>query len=217
MSLKLYGYWRSSASYRVRIALNLKQLDYEYIPVHLVNNGGEQKSDAYQSLNPSQLVPTLLDEDADVTLSQSLAIIEYLDEKYLANAELLPKHAQDRARIRMLAQDMACDAQPLANLRVLNKLSADFAASDEQVKEWVQHWLSQSFESLTAKLDTRAGKFAYGYTVTLVDLCIVPQVYSAVRFGVDMKKYPLIQKIYQNCMTIDAFQRAAPEKQIDAP
>lgn len=216
MSLKLYGYWRSSASYRVRIALNLKQLDYQYIPVHLVKNGGEQQSDNYQNLNPSKLVPTFVDDDADITLSQSLAIIEYLDEKYPQHTALLPKHAQDRARVRMLAQDMACDTQPIANLRVLNKLKNDFNATDQQVKDWVQHWLIQGFTSLSSKLETRAGKFAYGFQVTMVDLCIVPQVYSALRFGVDMDAFPLIQKIYNNCMELEAFKQAAPENQIDA-
>jgi maleylacetoacetate isomerase len=216
MSLQLYGYWRSSASYRVRIALNLKQLDFEYIPVHLVKNGGEQLSVDYQRLNPSKLVPTLVDVDADVTLSQSLAIIEYLDEKYPDKCQLLPEHAQDRARVRMLAYDMACDTQPLANLRVLNKLRKEFSASDEQVKQWVQDWLSDSFSALSKKLETRASKFAYGYQVTLVDVCIVPQVYAALRFGVDMSSFPIIEKIYDNCMALDAFAQAAPEKQVDA-
>jgi maleylacetoacetate isomerase len=216
MSLKLYGYWRSSATYRVRIAMNLKKIDYEYIPVHLVKDGGQQHSADYQRLNPSKLVPTFVDEDADVTLNQSLAIIEYLDEKYPNDCELLPKHAQDRARVRMLAYEMACDTQPLANLRVLNRLKSEYNAGDKQVKQWVQHWVNEGFTALTKKIDTRAGKFAYGYQVTLADLCIVPQVYNAVRFGVNMSDFPLIEKIYNNCMELDAFTRASPENQIDA-
>ncbi|MFC4699858.1 maleylacetoacetate isomerase [Glaciecola siphonariae] len=216
MSLTLHGYWRSSASYRVRIALNLKQLDYEYVPVHLVNNGGEQKSDAYQRLNPSKLVPTFVDSDADITLSQSLAIIEYLDEKYPEPCLLMPKHAQDRARVRMLAYDMACDTQPLANLRVLNRLKSDFDADDAAVKAWVQHWVTEGFNGLSKKIETRAGKYAYGYQVSLADICIVPQVYNALRFGVDMTAFPLIHKIYKNCTSLDAFAQAAPENQPDA-
>ncbi|WP_371192776.1 maleylacetoacetate isomerase [Glaciecola sp. SC05] len=216
MSLKLYGYWRSSASYRVRIALNLKQLDYEYIPVHLVNNGGEQKSEEYQRLNPSKLVPTFVDDNADITLSQSLAIIEYLDEQYPEHIQLLPKHAQDRARVRMLAQDIACDIQPVTNLRVLNKIKLDHHASDEQVKQWVDYWVTEGFKALSAKIKTRAGKFAYGYQVSLADICIVPQVYNAQRFGVDMSAFPMIQKIYNNCLALEAFQNASPENQSDA-
>lgn len=216
MSLKLYGYWRSSASYRTRIALNLKQLEYEYIPVHLVKDGGQQKSAEYQTLNPSKLVPTFVDEDADITLSQSLAIIEYLDEKYPEHCELLPKHAQDRARVRMLAYEMACDTQPLANLRVLNLLKDQYDANDDQVKSWVQHWVNEGFTALSKKIETRAGKFAYGYQVTLADLCLVPQVYNALRFGVDISAFPLIEKVYNNCMALEAFALAAPEKQVDA-
>ncbi|MBT1450877.1 maleylacetoacetate isomerase [Glaciecola sp. XM2] len=216
MSLKLYGYWRSSASYRVRIALNLKQLEYTYIPVHLVNGGGEQNSDDYQRLNPSKLVPTLVDDDADITLNQSMAIIEYLDEKFPDISPLMPKHAQDRARVRSLSQDIACDTQPLVNLRVLQQLKSEYGASEEQVRKWVQHWANRTFAALSKKLETRAGKFSYGYQVTLIDLCLVPQVYSAIRFGVDMQEFPLIDKIYKNCLALEAFAQAAPEVQIDA-
>lgn len=217
MSIKLYGYWRSSASYRVRIALNLKDLDYTYVPVHLIADGGEQHSDDYQRINPGKLVPTFVDEDADITLNQSMAIIEYLDEKYPDTNLILPIHSQDRARVRALAQDIACDTQPLVNLRVLNQLKQEFTATDEQVKAWVQHWVNQSFTALSKKLETRAGKYSCGYQVTLADLCLIPQVYGALRFGVDMQPYPLIQKIYDNCMALDAFIKAAPEHQSDAP
>lgn len=216
MSLKLYGYWRSSATYRVRIALNLKQLNYEYIPVHLVNDGGEQNSEVYQQLNPSKLVPTLVDENMDVTLHQSLAIIEYLDDKFPSDVMLLPAHPQDKARVRMLAYDIAADLQPITNLRVLNKLRGDYNASDEQINHWVRHWIDGSFNALTTKIQSRAGKFAYGYQVTMADLCIVPQVYNALRFGVEMSDYPVINKIYHNCNELDAFERAAPENQVDA-
>ena len=216
MSLKLYGYWRSSASYRVRIALNLKGIKYEYIPVHLVNNGGEQRSEAYQLLNPSMLVPTLVDDDSDITLNQSLAIIEYLDEAYPDINALLPQHMVDRAWVRMLAQDIACDVQPLANLRVLNKLKMDFNADDNAAKRWAFDFIIGGFEALEKRLVTRAGKYAYGYAVTLADLCIVPQVYNALRFNVDMNQFPTINKVYLNCQRLEAFINAAPENQIDA-
>nr|WP_136249901.1 maleylacetoacetate isomerase [Ningiella ruwaisensis] len=216
MSLKLYGYWRSSASYRVRIALNLKALDFEYVPVHLVKNGGEQKSETYQQLNPSKLVPTFVDTDADIMLNQSLAIIEYLDEKYPKPNRLIPEHAQDRARVRMLAYEIACDTQPLANLRVLNKLRDEFNADDDAVKSWAKYWIEEGFTALERKLETRAGKFAYGYQVTLADVCIVPQVYNALRFGVKTEQFKLISKIYDNCLALEAFEKAMPENQADA-
>lgn len=216
MALKLYGYWRSSATYRVRIALNLKGIEYEYIPVHLVKDGGEQKSEAYQQLNPSKLVPSFVDDDADITLNQSLAIIEYLDEKYDSDINLIPKHKLDRARVRMYAQDIACDMQPVANLRVLQKLKSDFSADDAAVANWVKYWVEDGFEALSRKLENRAGRYAYGYDVSLVDVCLVPQVYNALRFGVDMSRFPLIEQIYNNCQSLDAFINAAPENQPDA-
>lgn len=216
MSLQLHGYWRSSATYRVRIALNLKGLDYEYIPVHLVKDGGEQRSEHYQSLNPAMLVPTFIDDDEDITLTQSLAIIEYLDEKYPNDHALLPKHTLDRARVRMLAQDIACDTQPIVNLRVMQALKSEYKANDDQTKAWAKHWISVGFTALEKRLKTRAGQYAYGYCVTLADICIVPQVYGALRFGVDMTQFPLIHKTYQNCQQLQAFIDAAPENQIDA-
>ena len=216
MSLKLYGYWRSSATYRVRIALNLKQLAYEYVPVHLVKDGGEQRSAEYQRLNPAMLVPSFVDEDRDLTLNQSLAIIEYLDEMYPENCKLLPEYKSDRARIRMVAQDIACDIQPVANLRVLNSLKKDFGASDDAVKNWCQNVIENGFAALEKRLQTRSGKYAFGYDVTLADVCLVPQVYNALRFGVDMQAFPLINKVYDNCQMLDAFIQAAPENQPDA-
>ncbi|MGB3727001.1 MAG: maleylacetoacetate isomerase [Glaciecola sp.] len=216
MSIKLYGYWRSSASYRVRIALNLKQIQYEYIPVHLLKEGGQQRTEDYQRLNPAMLVPTFVDDDEDVTLNQSLAIIEYLDEKYPDTPTLLPKHTLDRARVRMLAQDIASDMQPLINLRVLQKIDAEFSAGDSGKQKWAHDWICKGFSSLEKRLATRAGKYSYGYDVTLADVCLVPQVYSAKRFGVNMADYPLINKIYQNCEALPAFMDAAPDRQIDA-
>ncbi len=216
MNIKLHGYWRSSASYRVRIALNLKQLEYEYIPVHLVNNGGEQKSEAYKRLNPSMLVPTFIDEDEDITLNQSLAIIEFIDEKYPSESPFLPKDVLDRARIRMLAQDIACDIQPVTNLRVLNKLKNDFQADGKTIIKWSHDVIYAGFEALEKRLLTRAGKFAYGYSVTLADICLVPQVYNALRFEVNMEHFPIIDKVYKNCQALEAFVLAAPENQSDA-
>ncbi|AWL11343.1 Maleylpyruvate isomerase [Saliniradius amylolyticus] len=216
MSLKLYGYWRSSASYRVRIALNLKQLDYDYVPVHLVKDGGEQHLTSYQQLNPAELVPTFVDEDEDVILNQSLAIIEYLHERYDSGEELLPEHRLDRARVRALSYDLACDVQPLVNLRVLQQISADFNADDEHKAAWARNWNQRGLSAVEKRLQTTAGKYCFGFDVSLADICLVPQVYNAMRFKVDISAYPLIEKIYHNCLELDAFERARPENQPDA-
>jgi len=216
MSLKLYGYWRSSASYRLRIAMHLKQLDFDYLPVHLVKDGGEQRSNAYSSMNPSMLVPTFVDDDEDIVLNQSLAIIEYLDDKYPNTLALLPTDALDKARVRALAQDIACDIQPVTNLRILQSLTSDFDASSEQTQAWCVKWIELGFSALEKRLATRSGKYCCGYDITLADVCLVPQVYNALRFKVDMPRFPLIQKIYHNCNELEAFQKAKPEAQTDA-
>lgn len=216
MSLKLYGYWRSTASYRVRIALNLKGVDYEYIPVHLVNNGGEQHQDAYKQLNPNRLVPTFVDDQEDVILNQSMAIIEYLDERFGGKERLLPAHATERARVRALAQDIACDIQPLGNLRVLNALKENYELTQPQAFAWAADWIRKGFDGIEKRLATQAGKYCFDFDVTLADVCLVPQVYNAQRFGVDMSGYPLITKIAKNCNELEAFIAAHPDNQPDA-
>lgn len=211
--MKLYGYWRSSAAYRVRIALALKGVDYQSIPVHLVKNGGEQHQAAYQVLNPAELVPTLVDEE--LTLNQSLAILEYLDARYPEPA-LLPADAAQAAQVRALALDIACDIHPLNNLRVLQYLTGPLGLSEQQKTEWIHHWLATGFQALEQRLAETAGKFCIGDKVSLADLCLVPQVYNALRFQLDMSPYPVMMAIYQHCNQLDAFQQAAPEAQPDA-
>ena len=215
MSLSLHGYWRSSATYRVRIALNLKQLDYQYFPVHLVNNGGEQNAEKYLRLNPSALVPSFVDDDEDFILNQSMSIIEYLDDKYPEPVKFMPEHALDKAMVRAVAQDIACDIQPLANLRVLNALE-EFGCQSDQRTVWATKWIEKGFHAIEKRLHTRAGKYCFGFDVTLADIVLVPQVYNAERFGVDMSSFPLISKIAENCRQLEAFERAAPENQPDA-
>jgi len=211
--MKLYGYWRSSAAYRVRIALNLKQLRFDNVPVHLVKDGGQQHTDAYKALNPAELVPTFTDDD--VSLNQSLAIIEYLEEVYPEPA-LLPENAADKAIVRALALDIACDMHPLNNLRVLQYLTGPLALNDAQKIEWIQHWLKAGFSALEQRLAKTCGQFCVGDVVTLADLCLVPQVYNAERFALDMTPYPQISRIYHNCKQLAAFALAAPEQQPDA-
>ena len=211
--MKFYGYWRSSAAYRVRIALNLKQLSFENLPVHLVKNGGEQHSDSYKALNPAELVPTLV--DSDISLNQSLAIIEYLDEMYPQPA-LLPQEPAAKAKVRALAQDIACDIHPLNNLRVLQYLTGTLALSETQKQEWIIHWLHTGFAALNKRLSLTAGQFCFGNDITLADLCLVPQVYNAQRFSLDMQSYEHINNVVHHCNQVAAFALAAPEQQPDA-
>ena len=211
--MKLYSYFRSSAAYRVRIALNLKGLPAEIVPVHLVKNGGEQHSAEYCQLNASELVPTLIDDT--FALSQSLSILEYLDEKYPEPA-LLPKQIQQRALIRAFSQNIACDIHPLNNLRVLQYLQNVFALSEGEKSTWYKHWIELGMRSLEAQLTESNGQFCFGEQATFADCCLIPQVYNAKRFNIDVSAFSKIESIYQHCMTLDAFQQAAPEAQIDA-
>lgn len=211
--MKLYSYFRSSAAYRVRIALNLKSLATEIIPVHLVKNGGEQHSDAYRQINPSELVPTLIDED--FTLSQSMSILEYLEEKHPETA-LLPEDLQQRALIRAFCQSIACDIHPINNLRVLQYLQRNLKISDAEKDQWYAHWIQLGMQSLEAQLQQSNGQFCFGERPTLADCCLIPQVYNAKRFNIDLSAYPKIEAIYQHCLTLPAFLQASPEAQIDA-
>lgn len=209
----LYGYWRSSAAYRVRIALNLKQLSYQQKSVHLVNNGGEQHSSEFKALNPNELVPVLV--DGDIQLNQSLTIIDYLDEQYPQRL-LIPASGVERYLVKSLAQDIAVDLHPLNNLRVLQYLSRELNASDEQKQEWYRHWIARGFEAFEQRLRDSHGLYCVGDSVTLADVCLVPQVYNAKRFNVDLSRYPTIELVTGSLNQLDAFQDALPERQPDA-
>jgi maleylpyruvate isomerase len=213
--MKLYSYFRSSASYRVRIALNLKGLPYEYAAVHLLRNGGEQLTPEYRRVGPDGIVPVLVDDD--LVLRQSLAIIEYLEETH-PNPPLLPNTPGDRAYVRAIALQIACEIHPLDNLRVLKYLKHELGVADEAKDAWYKHWVRNGFDVLESMLagDPRTGKFAYGETPTMADLALIPQVFNAQRFKIDMQPYPTIQRIYDEAMRHDAFVRAAPEQQPDA-
>ncbi|WP_431820539.1 maleylacetoacetate isomerase [Burkholderia sp. F1] len=213
--MKLYSYFRSSASYRVRIALHLKQLPFDYMPVHLLRDGGQQLKDEYRTLSPDSLVPTLVDGDA--ALQQSLAIVEYLDETH-PEPPLLPKEPIDRAYVRSIALQIACEIHPLNNLRVLKYLKHMLQVPEEAKNDWYRHWIEAGFETLEARLanDPRTGKLCFGDTPTLADICVVPQVFNANRFAIDTSRFPTIQRIHDHAMTLDAFKAAAPGAQPDA-
>lgn len=213
--MKLYSYWRSSASYRVRIALNLKALSYDIVPVHLVKNGGEQLSAEYRQLNPDGLVPVLADDAA--VLTQSLAIIEYLDEAH-PEPPLLPKTALDRAYVRGIALSIACDIHPLNNLRVLRYLVRNLKAGEDEKNAWYRHWCEQGLAALEATLakDNRIGRFCFGDTPTLADCCLVPQVANAQRMNCDLSGMPTVMRINDACLALEAFEKAAPANQPDA-
>ena len=213
--LRLHGYWRSSASYRVRIALEYKGLDFEYVPVHLVRSGGEQYSPDYRTLNPQSRVPAL--ESPDGVLTQSMAIMEWLDEAYPEPA-LLPRNPGERARVRALAQIMVADVQPLQNISVTRFLQSTLKVDDAALQVWLREWVGRgmrAFEEMLAQAPP-LGDFCVGNTPTLADVCLVPQCYSSRRFGVDPGAYPRIAHIERACAELPAFQRAAPERQPDA-
>ncbi|HZX28584.1 MAG TPA: maleylacetoacetate isomerase [Telluria sp.] len=213
--MKLYTYFRSSAAYRVRIALNLKGIAYEPAFVHLLKEGGQQLQDAYRAVNPERLVPCL--QDGDATISQSLAIIEYLDETH-PEVPLLPSDPLGRARVRSLAQMVACDIHPIDNLRVLRYLVNELKVSEDAKNEWYRHWIREGFAALETRLarDAQTGRFCHGDTPGLADCVLVPQIFNARRLNVDMAPFPTIVRIDEACMALPAFQAAQPSQQPDA-
>jgi maleylacetoacetate isomerase/maleylpyruvate isomerase len=213
--MKLYTFFRSSAAYRVRIALNLKGLAYEAVPVHLSRGGGEQLAPAYRKLNPQSLVPVL--QDGERALTQSLAIMEYLEEVYPL-PPLLPKNPAARALVRSLALAIACEIHPLNNTRVLNYLSGPLGLNDDAKRTWYHHWIALGLGAFEARLagDREAGSFCHGDAPGLADCCLVPQLANARRFNCDVSPYPTLLRIDKNCQALDAFRRAAPDQQPDA-
>jgi maleylpyruvate isomerase len=213
--MKLYTYFRSSAAYRVRIALNLKGIGYDAVPVHLLKDGGQQRQEEYRKINPSGLVPAFQDER--ITLTQSVAIIEYLDERFPA-VPLMPQDLAGRAKVRELTQIIACDIHPLNNLRVLRHLVHELKLSEEAKNEWIRHWIREGLASLEAHLarDPAAGPFCHGTAPTMADCFLVPQVFNAQRFDIDIAAYPNVERINALCVDLPAFAAAHPSKQPDA-
>ncbi|HSU63993.1 MAG TPA: maleylacetoacetate isomerase [Burkholderiales bacterium] len=212
--MKLYTFFRSSAAFRVRIALNLKGLAYEAQPVSLPK--GDHRKPDYARVNPQALVP-MLELDDGTRLNQSLAIIEFLDEKY-PQPPLVPKDALGRARVRSLALLIACEIHPLNNLRTLNYLRKDLGLLEEQVHAWYRHWIAEGLAKLEAELaqPPGTGRFCHGDAPTMADCCLVPQIFNAKRYKSDLAPYPIAMSVFEQCMKLEAFDRAQPSKQPDA-
>ena len=213
--MKLYTYFRSSAAYRVRIALNIKGVTYESVPVHLLRNGGEQHTEEYRRLNPQELVPTLVDDSA--VLQQSLAIIEYLDELF-PQPPLLPRHAVGRAHVRAMVLLVACEIHPLDNTRVLGYLKNTLAQSESAIDAWYVHWIHHGFVALEqlVAMHSSSEHHCYGDTVSMADIYLVPQMANARRRNMDLKDFPRLIAIDEHLRSLPAFERAAPERQPDA-
>lgn len=213
--MKLYDYFRSSASYRVRIGLHLKGLAFESVPVHLIRDGGEQLKPEYRAVNPSALVPSL--QDDGTTITQSLAILEYLDEMH-PMVPLLPRDALGRARVRSLALAVACDIHPINNLRILRYLVKEAGLTEEAKNAWYVHWVQEGFAALETQLagSPDTGRFCHGDSPTMADCVLVPQVFNAARFNIDFTPYPVIARIDAACRELPAFIAAHPSQQSDA-
>lgn len=214
--LRLYSYWRSSAAYRVRIGLNLKGLRHDILPVHLLRDGGEQHSDAFAAANPQKLIPVL--QHGERMLRQSLSILEYIDEIW-PSPPLLPAVARDRQRARALAQLIACDVHPLNNLRVMRYLDDTWGMPQPERDEWTRHWMVEGLRAFEETLSDHpsTGTFCEGELPTIADCCLIPQLYNAHRFGVDLQSYPTMLRIEAACLALPAFDAARPERQPDAP
>ena len=211
--IKFYGYFRSSAAYRCRIAFNLKNIEYDFIPIHLRKDGGQQNSPEFKKINPQSLLPSI--EDNGFILSQSLAIIEWLDDKY-PMPNLLPKDINLRAQARAFAQSIACEIHPLQNLRVQNYIKDEFNQDDKKVSNWLKRWLGgglKECEEIIKK--SKNFDFCFGDQPTIADLCLVPQIFSEQRFNIDLSDMPKLTSIYNNCSQLDAFKEAHPSKQPD--
>ncbi len=212
--IKLYSYFRSSSSYRVRIALNLKNLNYETKAVHLLRNGGEQFTEDFKKLNPGCRIPVLVHDNK--AISQSTAIIEYLDEKFPKN-RLYPENPLEKAKTRQLCEIINSDIQPLQNLSVLKKLVKDHDFNEEQKLEWIRHWISLGFKSFEILVAESSGKFSLYDEPCAADCFLIPQVYNALRFGVDLSVFQKIQNVHQQAMEHESFKKAHPDNQPDTP
>jgi len=215
MKPTLYSYWRSSCSYRVRIALNFKEVEYEYRPVHLVNDGGEHKKSEFTELNPKQEVPFFI--HGSHSLSQSMAILQYIDDQW-PQPELFPKDAKLKSQCLQLCEIINSGIQPIQNLKVMSVIGKRYNADEKEKASWSRYWIVEGFKALEKELEKTSGHFSIKDTVTVADLFLVPQCYNAKRFKIDLEnEYPKIFKVYKNCFELEEFRRALPEVQPDAP
>ena len=212
--IKLYSYFRSSSSYRVRIALNLKNIEYETVPVHLLHEGGEQFKPEFTKLNPGHKIPVIVHEGR--TIAQSVAILEYIESQF-EGYSLFPRDDYNKALCRQLVEVINSDIQPLQNLSVLKKLKADHGFSDEEKVEWIKHWINIGFETFETLLVKSGGQYCMGDNISIADCYLVPQVYNANRFGVNMDRYPRISKINKTCLQREEVIAAHPDNQVDSP
>lgn len=210
----LYNYFRSSTSYRVRIALNLKKISYEYKPIHLLNNGGEQNKESYREINPLGGVPALSHKGKFI--SQSFAIIEYLDE-IVPTPQLFPQNPYDKAIVRQICENVNCDIHPLNNLKVLQYLEKNLKVEEEERIKWAQHWIVSGFEATEKILKKTSGEFAFGNSITAADLFIIPQIFTAQRFSVNIEQFPILNSLNKKCLETEAFKLAHPFRQVDTP
>ncbi|MBY0554476.1 maleylacetoacetate isomerase [bacterium] len=214
-NLNLYNYFRSSTSYRARIALELKQLKYTYTPVHLINNGGEQNSSDYRKLNPMGGVPTLIHDGK--TLSQSFAIVEYLDEVFPDHVSFFPKDSFMKAKIKQACEIINADIHPLQNLKVTNFLEKDLKISAEQKNQWLTKWITEGLTAFENTIAPYAKQYCFGDQVTAADIFLIPQLFTATRFNVDFSQFTILSKINENCLAQQAFKKAHPYRQSDTP
>lgn len=214
-NLTLYNYFRSSTSYRVRIALELKKLSYNYSPVHLLNNGGEQNSEFYRNLNPIGGVPTLVHNDK--AISQSVAIIEYLDEAFPETLQMFPTDPYAKAKIRQFCETINSDIHPLQNLKVMQHLEKEFGISAEQKSQWLSKWITDGLKASEKLIESSAKTYCFGETISCADLFLIPQLFSSQRFGVDINQFKTLSEINNNCLKVQAFINAHPFRQIDTP
>ncbi len=212
--IKLYNYFRSSTSFRVRIALHLKNIKFEYLPVHLLNEGGEQNKKFYRELNPMGEVPTLV--DGDIRIGQSFAILEYLEDQY-PETKLFPDNFVAKAMVRQFCENINCGIHPLHNLKVLQYLEGNLAVGQSERKQWISYWITKGLTAAEETVSRTAGKFCFGNQVTMADLFLVPQLFSSERFEVDLTPFAKLNEIKSNCMALDPFKLAHPGCQPDTP
>jgi maleylacetoacetate isomerase len=214
-NLTLYNYFRSSTSYRVRIALEIKKLTYKYVPVHLLNDGGEQNKESYRKINPMGGLPSLVHNGK--VISQTMAILEYLDEAFPKSYPLFPKDIFEKAKVRQFCENVNTDIHPVQNLKVLKYLVKNFKITEDEKDEWSRHWITQGFTALEKMAATTAKDFCFGTKVTAADLFLIPQMVSAQRFKTDVSGFPILNQIYKNCMQMHEFKKTHPFVQIDTP